>query len=218
MKAVIYHADGPILFENPYPDLYKVIVDWYRKQVNKFGMELVHLTTEGHEGWGDINYHFQGDLAEPMYNREVFFTRYLRDYANGGWHWFGEPDAVIRKMFPMPMDGVDPVFLFRENDSVQISPCFRLAKQSALPMFEEILSLYDLKKKDWYGDSHAFVEIAKRISKAKHLNIGIRRDNGVAVELRQWRRYSDLSGDNYINHYKFKNKVDLYEMIKNGEL
>ena len=98
MKAVIYHANTKALWDQP-PDLYETIFKWHKAHLNKRGVELIHLTTEGHEGWGDINYHFHGNPEEPMYNREVFFTRFLRDYADNGIYWFTEPDVFIVKPF-----------------------------------------------------------------------------------------------------------------------
>lgn len=190
--------------------MYETIIKWFRDQLHKHDIELIHLTTEEHPGWGDTNYHFQGDPAEPMYNREVFFTRFLKDYAKNGWYWFCEPDFRIKQMFPMPRDGVDLLMLHRPNDFIKISPCFRLARRTAVPFFEEVLSLYNLDKKDWHGDSDAFISISEKIP---NLGLGVYRRNGVTIEFRNCDEYLHQTQGKWISHYKSYNKKDLYDEI-----
>ena len=77
MKAVIYHADTFLADKFP-KDTYKNITLGLKENLNSFNIPLIHITTTGHEGWGDENYFYDGDPRETVYNREKFFLEFLK--------------------------------------------------------------------------------------------------------------------------------------------
>lgn len=203
MKAVIYHADGPIAKEYP-EGLYKTIFLAFKENAAMHGIKTVHLTIKGHEGWGDENYFYDFDPVNIVYNREVAFIDFLKN-AEDNVYWFTEPDSRIYTMFPK-LEG--DIALLRRNDGVAISPWFRLAKPSSLPIFEEILSYFDLDKKTWHGDSVAFIKLWEAMGKPGWENITY---NGINVELRNYEEYSKMNSM-YTRQYKHRKKLRLLEL------
>lgn len=204
MKAVIYHAEAKALWEVP-QNLYKTLFENFRRQCHKHKIEVIHLSTEGHEGWGDVNIHYAGDPLEIVYNREVFFTKFLEE-AEDDTYWFAEPDQQILKMFPALE--TDLAVTLRPGDGVAITPSFRLAKKTALPFFKEVLSYFD-GRKDWHGDSGAFAKMYKAMGEP---GFGIKKYKDMTIDLRRYEDY--IAGGRYIHHYKFKNKIGFYNECK----
>jgi hypothetical protein len=152
MKVVIYHATSEerVHFKNRV-GIYKQITEIFKENVNSFSFPLIHLTTTGHEGWGDENYYYDLDPREINYNRELCFIDFLKNTADPNEvYWFTEPDWRIESMFPPLENDVD--FLLRP-DIIPLHPGWRLAKKSALPIFEELLDCFYLEQKVWGGDS-----------------------------------------------------------------
>jgi hypothetical protein len=152
MKVVIYHAEANVAKKRR-PGIYKELTALLKKNVNSFGFPLIHLTTTGHEGWGDENHFYDLDPKEINYNRELCYIDFLKNSANDtDVYWFTEPDWRINQLFPPLENDID--FLLR-NDNAPLHPGWRLAKRSALPVFEETLKCYDLSpdQKIWGGDS-----------------------------------------------------------------
>lgn len=208
--SVIYHGDGQSLW-NAEEGLYRKIIEHYRKQLHKHEIELIHLSPDGHEGWGDINIHYPGDIKEPMWNREVFFNRFLEEDAKDGeYYWFGEPDVLIKEMFP-PTD-CDVALLIRPHDLVRICPAFRLAKKTALPYFKAIKDNFLMTKKAWHGDSDAHAAIGKQIENAGKLQIHKTNWLGISMEFREYRDY--VHPGKYLRHFKYKNKEALLDLIE----
>ena len=96
-------------------------------------------------------------MAEHIvYNRELFFAKLLRIQSRDSVFWLTEPDHRLVKPFPELADDID-LCLLRRNDEVAITPCWKLARSSAAPFFEEALQYIDgTKQKNG-------MEIAKHI-------------------------------------------------------
>jgi hypothetical protein len=203
MKAVIYHADGPIAKNFP-QGLYETLFRGFRENAAQHGLSTVHLTLEGHPGWGDENYFLPGDPADIVYNREVAFVDFLKK-APDDVYWFTEPDSRIHTMFP-PLTG--DLSLLRRQDSLPISPWWRLARPSALPFFEETLECFDTNQKTWHGDSVAFLEMWKRMGSPGEESLTYR---GLSIELRNYKKYSKSQ---YSRHVKGDKKIGLFESTK----
>ena len=202
MKAVIYHADGPIAKEYP-EGLYKSIFLDFKEDAAKHNISTVHLTLTGHEGWGDENFYYDLDPIDIVYNREIAFTDFLSK-AKDDVYWFTEPDSRINTMFP---ELVGDIALLRRNDGVAISPWFRLARPSALPIFKEVLDYFDLDKKTWHGDSVAFIKLWEEMGRPGWENIVYKNLN---VELRNYEEYSKMNSM-YTRQYKHRKKLRLFE-------
>ena len=202
MKAVIYHADGPIATEYPV-GLYKSIFLDFKKNAKTHGISTVHLTTTGHEGWGDENFYYDLDPVNIVYNREIAFIDFLSK-ADEDVYWFTEPDSRIHTTIPeLHAD----LALLRRNDGVAISPWFRLAKPSALPIFKEVLEYFDLDKKTWHGDSVAFIKLWEAMGKPGWENIVYKNLN---IELRNYEDYSKMNSI-YTRQFKHRKKLRLLE-------
>ena len=77
MKVVVYHANGPKADEFV-SGIYKDLFLGLKKNINSFGYPLIHLTLEGHEGWGDETFYYQGDSKNVIYNREYCVLEFLK--------------------------------------------------------------------------------------------------------------------------------------------
>lgn len=179
MKAVIYHADSVKVQKKIASGIYKKLILGLKENLNKFEIPLVHLTLNGFEGWGDENYFYPGDADEVILNRELTFIEFLKKSDPDEIYWFTEPDSRIIEKFPN-LEG-DLALLYR-NDSVPISPAWRLARKTALPFFEELITYFNQDYKDWHGDSWAFRKMWEILNrpelgkiKYKDLNIEFRR-------------------------------------------
>lgn len=205
MKAVIYHADGAIARKFQ-PGTYERLFAGFKENVHKFGMELIHITLEGHPGWGDQNIHIKGDPEHIVYNREIAFTGFLQ-HAPDDTYWFTEPDARLHT--PMPdLDG--DLALLRRNDVIAISPWWRLARPSALLFFQEVIEHFDPAQKDWHGDSWAFVKMWELMGRP---DIGSTIYKGLKIELRDYNLYTKTNSP-YSRQWKAKNKINLLNMEK----
>lgn len=158
MKVIVYHANSP---NNHGDEIYKKLFFLLKKNVNQFGFPLVHLTTTNHEAYGDETYFYDLDPEEIVYNRELCFIEYLKHTADKNEvYWFTEPDSRINNQFPSLNNDID---LLYRNDAIPITPAWRLAKKSALPIFETILSYFDTNHKKWNGDGYGIVKFYKEI-------------------------------------------------------
>lgn len=203
MKAVIYHADGPIAKNFP-PDTYRKLFEGFRENAAQYGIQTVHLTLEGHPGWGDKNYYYPGlDPADIVYNREVCFIEFLKS-AEDDVYWFSEPDSRIAEMWP-PLTG--DIALLRRNDAVAINPAWRLCRPSALPIFEMALERFDTNQKSWHGDSIAFRQLWLDFGEP---NIGHFEHRGIKIELRDYNDYCKI-GARYTRQWKAKKKLRLID-------
>lgn len=200
MKAVIYHADGPIAKKFP-PDTYRNLFEGFKKNAAEFGLTTVHLTLEGHPGWGDENHFYPGDPADIVYNREVCFIEFLKSAPNDV-YWFTEPDSRIAEMWP-PLVG--DLAMLRRQDAVAINPAWRLARPSALPIFEMALDRFDTNQKSWHGDSIAFRQLWLDFGQP---DIGSFEHNGVKIELRDYNDYCRTKAK-YTKQWKAKRKLQL---------
>lgn len=202
MKAVIYHADGPKLWDAP-EGLYKQLFKGFKKEAQKFGIQTVHLTLQGHEGWGDENVYFDGlDPFNVVYNREACFSRFLKD-APDDVYMFTEPDARIKAAIP-PLKA-DMALLYRTPEGPHFTPSWRMARKSALPIFEETLANMQGHRMDWHGDSNAFEKLYTDCGSPQKFGITIEH-NGVKIEVRDYFDYS-LKWSKIMTHHKFKSKA-----------
>jgi hypothetical protein len=205
MKAVIYHADGPIAKKFD-PGTYEKLFDGFRQNAHSFDMPLVHITLKGHPGWGDENYYIDGSPDDIVYNREVAFTNFLRT-APDDVYWFTEPDARLHTAMPeLDCD----LALLRRDDVVAISPWWRIARPSALPFFEEVLEHFDPTQKSWHGDSWAFVRMWENMGKP---GIGHVNYRGLNIDLRDYNLYTKQNSQ-YSRQWKAKNKINLLNLEK----
>ena len=99
-KAVIYHATTN--FRDLFPkggslpdDLYEQLFKGVKRALRRFRVPLVHLSVEGHPGWGDENYFFKGEPEQIVYNRELFFAQFLRQQNRDDVFWLTEPDHFL---------------------------------------------------------------------------------------------------------------------------
>jgi hypothetical protein len=202
MKAVIYHAKAKIA-ENFPPLTYEKLIHGLRKNLNQFDIPLIHLSVYGQMGMGDENHYFDGDPADIIWNREKFFIEFLKE-APDDVYWFTEPDSRIAQMFP-PLAG--DLALLRRNDSVAITPAWRLAKKSALPFFEEAFTYYvdEADRRQWHGDSVAYIKMWEQMGKP---NVGQVKYNGMDIDLRDYDSYCRPNAQ-YTEQWKANNKIDL---------
>lgn len=187
MKVVVFHADGPKSNEFA-KDLYKDLFKGLKENVNSFGYPLIHLTLNGFEGWGDENYFYEGNSNEVIYNREKICLEYLRAQPDDDTvYWFTEPDSRIISTFE-PLDN-DLALLLR-NDTIPVTPAWKLCRKKALPFLEDAFNYFDLTQKEWNGDAYGYLEMYNAIGKPTS-NFKYK---DVAVEFRSYRRYCTTKG------------------------
>jgi hypothetical protein len=203
MKAVIYHADGPIAKNFP-PDTYCKLFEGFKKNAAEFGLDTIHLTLEGHPGWGDENYYFPNlDPADIVYNREIAWLEFLKQSDPNETYWLTEPDARINELWP-PLD-CDLALLIRGGDPVRITPSWRIARKSSVKFFEDIVEYFDNDNKTWHGDSTAFVRIWNAMGQP---DIGRVNYNGINIDLRNYKEYS-MTKSKFSRQFKADNKLKL---------
>lgn len=186
LKAVVWHANYKRPNGEDAGDTYKRLFVGFTKMLHKHDITLVHLTTDGHEKWGDETIHYDLDPKNVVLNREIAFCDYLKDQNE--LVWFTEPDTDIIKMFPLT--DADCALLTRLNDGVSLNPAWRLANKNALPLFEEFRDETEKTgKHDWHGDSDAFKIVHARMGKVYHNQRTRINYNGVNIELRDYSHY-----------------------------
>jgi hypothetical protein len=196
MKAVIYHAEA--IFNWHGDGIYLDLIKGLKENLSTFGITLIHLTIKGHPGLGDENYFYEGDPNEVIYNREKILIEFLKnDATDDEVYWFCEPDFRLIEMFP-PLT-TDVCMLLR-NDSVAITPAWRLAKKSALPFFEESFKYFDLEQKKWHGDSVGWVALYNKMGSPTET--GFYNHNGLSVELRPYGWYASRHKARFSKQYK----------------
>lgn len=204
MKAVIYHADGPIAERYP-PGTYENIFQGFRRNAAHHGVATIHLTVNGHPGWGDENYFIDADPADIVYNRELAFVNFLKQ-APDDVYWFTEPDSRIHRVWPGLAKDCD-VALLRRRDTVAINPSWRMATPRALPVFEAALEYFNTEFKTWHGDSYAFVRIWQEMGEPP-TGAGIYQYRDVGVELRDFKQYC-MPRSKWSRQSKGDNKLEL---------
>ena len=198
MKVVVFHANGPKANEFA-AGIYQDLFSGLKKNINSFGYPLIHLTLEGHKGWGDENYYFQGNSDEVIYNRERCVLEFLKQQPNDDTvYWFTEPDSRLVNEIPK-LEG-DLALLLRK-DIIPVTPAWRLCTIKALPFFEEAFSYFDLDQKQWNGDAYGYLEIYKRMGEPT-TNLEY---NNVKIEFRNYRQYCTTKGP-FTTQFKAKKK------------
>lgn len=207
MKVVIYHADAwkTKKFE---PDTYKNLTAGFKKNLESFGLELIHLTANGHKGWGHTNYFYDVDPEQINYSREICFVDFIKNTAEENEiYWFTEPDHRLIELFP-PLEG-DLALLYRHEDFCPVPPSWRLARKSATPIFEEIFEVYnrtvtaDYNPLVWGGDSDAMKSLWTRMGQPM---FGPMTYKNLSVEFRNYKEYSNTKSK-YTKQYKAGNKT-----------
>lgn len=190
MKAVCYHADAHYADGSEVGDTYKRLFQGFKKNCHEYGLKTIHVTLEGHEGWGDENYFVSGlDPANVMLNREIAFCDFL-EKAPEGVYWFTEPDYRIFKAWPRLT--TDCALLYRADDDVRITPCWRMATKKAIPvfrMFRDETKSIELRPGvgwDWHCDSEGFNRSWKKMGEPKE---GRYSYLGVEIEFRKFSEY-----------------------------
>lgn len=205
MKAVVYHADAVDAFGEKAGDRYKRLFWKMVENCHKFGLQVVHVTLTGHEGWGDENFYVPGlDPQNVMLNREICFTTFL-EQAPDDVYWFSETDYRIRKMWPPLVK--DCALLYRDNDSVKLNPSWRMARKSALPVFQAIrnfaqnVEITEKVTHAWHCDSAAFIRAYRKMGAPDRDTTWL----GVDIELRKYSDYvkgNCIYGRNYLGQQK----------------
>lgn len=179
MKAVVYHADSHF----PWGGKPGVLYEQMFKRFRSYGIPVIHLTCKGFPIWGDEGRHFDLDPHNIVANREEAFTAFLQS-APDDVYWFAEPDFEVLR--PIPELEGDLAMLYRREDDVPLTPGWRLARPSALPIFTMIREEMRLDaRKDWHGDSAAMTAVWKTLGSPQS-NFKYR---GIEVELRQFSQY-----------------------------
>lgn len=197
MRAVVYHANAHFAWGGDVGDLYERLFKRYVEMCHRYGMEVIHLTLDGHPGWGDVNiYYPQLSPANIMFNREECFTQFLESAAEDD-YWFCEPDYEITKMWPKLTS--DCALLYRHGDDVPVCPAWRMATPKALPLFRRVRDTFKGLKPvgthpekgyigfDWHGDSWAFTQVWKDMGKPK--GVGLVKYLGLEIEFRNYADY-----------------------------
>jgi hypothetical protein len=206
MKVVMYHADAwkTQKFE---PDAYKKLTVGFKKNLEMFGIELIHLTSNGHEGWGHTNYFYDVDPELINYSREICFVDFIKNTAKEDEiYLFTEPDHRLVELFP-PLDG-DLALLYRTGDFCPVPPSWRLARKSATPIFEEIFEVYNRTVTNeynplvWGGDSDAMKTLWERMGQPA---FGKTVYNNLNIDFRVYKEYATKKSK-YTKQYKAGNK------------
>ena len=216
-KAVNYHATTN--FRDLFPkggslpdDLYEQLFKGVKRALRRFRVPLVHLSVEGHPGWGDENYVFKGEPEQIVYNRELFFAQFLRQQNRDDVFWLTEPDHRMVQRFPGLADDID-LCLLRRDDDVAITPCWKLARSTAAPFFEEACSYFDDPEgKHWHGDSSAYIRLWNNMGRPDLEDSPVEY-NGMRIELRPYRDYSEKDSI-YVQHWKSHTKSKLLQRSK----
>jgi len=211
MKAVVYHADANIAKTFDNEDLYEELFHSLKDNLNTFGIDLIHITVTGHPGWGNENYYYDvEDVNNVVYNREICFIDFLENIASDDEvYWFTEPDTRLLKEFPVLE--ADLALLLR-GDSNPVTPAWRLARRSALPIFKEALNNFNLDKKDWNGDSPAWYSVWQQFGEPREL--GVYSWNDLNIELRSYQDYCSRKRPIYSSQYKGHSKNLLLDKEK----
>lgn len=191
MKAVAYHADAHYADGRAVGDDYRKLFNGFNKNCHSFGLKTVHVTLEGHEGWGDESHFVSGlDPKNVMLNREIAFCDFL-EKAPEDVYWFTEPDYRIYRSWPAIKN--DCALLYRGNDGVPITPSWRMATKKALPLFKAFRDATQNTKLrpgvgfDWHCDSEGFNEIYRKMGSPNGAhNIEFL---GVSIEFRKFSEY-----------------------------
>lgn len=210
MKAVVYHADAKFAWGDSVGNTYKLLFGAFRKQCNKFGMPLVHLTLDGQPGWGDENRFYPGlDQRNVVLNREECFSQYLEEADDVC--WFCEPDMLIKQMWPELV--TDCAMVYRPNDDVPMCPAWRMATKKALPFFIKLRdTLRSVETRpgvghDWHGDSEAFTKVWNEMGCPK---VGKHEFMGLSFEFRKYEDYIKGS-EKFTRNYFGKRKLNLLD-------
>lgn len=209
MKAVIYYAACPRI-SNKFPiGVYEDLIIGLKENLKKFDIPLIHITLTGNIGLGDTNIYFDGNEDWVNYNREIFFTDFLKNKAEDNeTYWFTEPDARLNNLFPELT--TDAAFTVRED---RIYPGWRLAKKTAYPIFQEAINLFPTDKSKWQGDSEAWAKMYYNMEYPGDNNI-IQYKN-LTVELRKYKLYN-MTGSYFSQQYKANRKFMITSEKFNG--
>lgn len=211
MKAVVYHANAHFAWGGDVGDLYERLFKKFVEHCHGYGIDVIHLTLEGHPGWGDENrYYANLDPKNVMLNREECFTQFIGG-ASWGVYWFAEPDYRITKMWPPLRDDCHAALLYRKGDDVPNCPAWRLATPRAYPLFKKWRDVYRTLEPyqgvgfDWHGDSWAFTKVWKEMGRPKAGDVV--EYEGVSIEFRDYADYIKplfTYGRNYFGNAKGK--------------
>lgn len=204
IKAVVFYAEAD--FGKKFADgLYQHLIEELKKNLHTFNIPLIHLTVSGQEGYGDENYFYDVDnVNHVIYNREKIIVDFLKqDAKDDEVYWFCEPDFRLFKEFP-PLT-TDVCMLYRQ-DSVAMTPAWRLAKKSALPFFEEAFSYFDYSQMEWDGDSPAWIKMHEILGRPE---VGFTTHKGITIELREYIRYASRRKYIYSGQWKGGSKIEI---------
>jgi len=212
MIAVFYHADTDM--SKIFPsfearnDIYINLVKGLKENLKAFNLELVHLTTAGHDGWGDRTYYYDLDPNNIVFNREYCLLKFLENQNQEEEFLVLEPDHRIISSVPSLAQNCS-ISLLRREDSVAITPSWKLVKKSSIPFFEEVITLFDENKLKWDGDSYVYITLWEKMGKPGLVNYNsIITYNNMNIELRNYNNYS-LQNSPIMRQWKSINKLKL---------
>lgn len=204
MKAVVWHADAQHPCVVDVHDVYKRLFVGLRRNLDKFGVGLIHLTTRGHEKYSDEWVEFDLDPHHVVLNREIAWCEFLKQ-APDDHYWLTEPDSRMTSEWPAI---TTDAMLLRRLDKLPISPAFRVGNPKSLPLFELLRDATQKAPKntwDWHSDSIGWSEAYKVLGKPEPPYFDYK---GVSVELRRYDEYCMIRGK-YAENWKASTKADL---------
>lgn len=204
MKAVVYHADGPVA-KKFQPGLYKSLVEGLQRNLDGFGIPLIHMTTRGHPIWAREGREYDGNPDDTVWNRDKFFIEFLKTEPDDVYMLL-EPDHRVMTDIP-PLVG-DVAVLYRGNSGPHYTPSWRMARNKAAPFFEWILTMFptDGTKLDWDGDSTAWGFAWERLGRRADLRPFV--FIGLNVEVRDYNDYT-RTDSKIIRQWKSTAKCEL---------
>jgi len=207
MKAIVYHTDAPSIADKFPKDTYKNLLIGLKKNCNNFNIPLVHITINGYLGYGDENIFVDADPNNIVWNREKFFIEFLKSVDESEVVYFTEPDSRINTMFPLL---TSDLAVLSRGTHPRITPAWRLAKKSALPIFEEVFSFYkDDYDKRWDSDCAIWDMLYTKLNSPK-INTIVNYNN-LTIELRDYKQYCMRRRTGYVSQFKSNHKTDLVE-------
>jgi len=213
MKAILYHADTNLSTIFPEfearKNVYQNLVRGLKDNLKVFDLELIHLTVKGHDHWGDITFEFDGDPDNIVYNREKFLLDFLKSTKDEEEFLVLEPDHRILKRVPSLPSNVC-LGLLRRDDSVAITPSWKLVKKSSIPFFEEVLCNFDTKFK-WDGDSIAYIKLFENMGSPPIVKDEyVIQYKGMKIQFRDYQAYS-TQHSSIMRQWKGVNKLKLLD-------
>lgn len=185
--AVIYHTDSHRENGENVGDMYRRMIRLQDRMLPDSFDKAYLLTAD------DYNLSFIEPIKVEglnrnhiMYNREVTFRNFMRTAEEGNQYVFMEPDQIWHKV---PVIERDLALVHRRRVGPHLCPAVRIAKASALPIFEWWVNRYEEQdyQRDWHGDSRVFADLYKALEEPDILKI--KTFEGVSIQFLDYNLY-----------------------------